>query len=1316
MGHDPFSPVSLAAINVLCLPVRRVEPTTFASWIQLLSEKARCISRVSRSVEDTRQEDSSEHVKDGALLFQFSGNSENETLTHTSHFEPNRQPCLFLGLLDVASLSKHELETLHDVCLTTLDELRSATSGYANEGAVFRLAIIGNVAASLPSDALILGEFDQIPDSVLRQIVEAASASLYHSLERIRLHNVDLPQLKNAPEAATLSEVRQEPRAEDGRRQSILPSLTRSPTQTPPVPDVDTQNSQSGKTVSMALIKLQLGLWQEALQQFADGARASREVNSPAWHARALDGILTCLLLLAWSGQSFDIPQDCYPTYRGLSSNTAINNIAEANRTVSEKYAGASAHRLQALTAFLPGLLATIVNLYDRATLGFDNALPTLLVCESRIRLCNLLITTRKHEGMLSTQALSDILSQPMDKATNGNLEPPSTSLVLRPSHLSSLLVEAIVEAQASLHIESAAGIYLAACQALSDIELVRKQGFFLKDVLQKLPPVLVEARRRGAAHHSRSSAQMSHSLTSSKPQLRVSQAVRALLQLAARIFGLPDLLYTPQSQSREEDLQSICARLSSWLAVFTSGDIATKLEILRLCVRISDALPDLRGSVDFMSLVLFISRQTMTFTRAIVNAVPLIPAEEQARLSSGISSTIEYAHKVGVKEEIAANYWDDFLVRGIEVYEHPSAGRLVPHSSQDLSHTTKSGTAKRDPFIYNPFSDTATVSGPRILVRDDVATFDVFLQNTLEIDIEIERLTLLAEGGDFESHRIGAVIGPLSLQTFRVSGVPRTTGTMRIIGCKVKVKHCFERDFPVFRGTWKRPQAVEQKQTPEIHLPTSTPLELNVIKPLPQLRISSTSLSQNSLMVLDGEKTKLTLTMHNSSHITADFVLFGFHDSVAKQLQEILDSKDPSPADAYEIQHQLTSRPAIRRIHHDAHHGTTIAINAGQAQIFEFEVQGKPGLTEVVIVVDYTHLGKPRNEIEGTFHTRQIQFHIGVTVNGTIDIPRCSILSMPGNCQLARALNDEAQAEDHRDQRGDAQTNQCLLQLDLRSFWQTPIEVTIQLPKTGSERDIAESVFENTDTYILQPGQIERALIAIPRIFVAEPFAPIPSLDTKRQFVVSASKLSLEADLAAREAFWYREELCKRLSIKWHEVHGIRKGDVDVRKGVRLSARIIDALRVEHVQISFEVNAASDFEAETVLKHAESNYEVKRHTSLNLVVRIHNLTQNALRFMLRLQPSLQDQPHNMATDLGKKFVWSGTLQRAIKRPLEPGAFVEMNTSIILLAEGVYEVNATIEELSSRRDRSAELTSTELFGDRRIWHARKPCMLTVSPS
>lgn len=282
MGYDAFSAKSLATINVLCVPAGQCDSVKFDALVRYLSQNAAIVPRTIVNSEVSRGESNSGVVKDGALLFEFSGHLHHEVVSGSFHFEPDRHVGLVLGLLDESVLREHDGE-LESVLARLQHALHDTCSNHAIEGAHSKIVVFGSDLTGSSADVLSVNSLtERSPNSVTQWLVESASAVLNHSLERIRIQDVELPQWKDRPQTAGHVEVRQEPRTEDVRRQSLLPSLVRSPTQTPPFPDTGAHSIESGKTVAAALIKLQLGLWLEALEQFADGARAARESNSPA--------------------------------------------------------------------------------------------------------------------------------------------------------------------------------------------------------------------------------------------------------------------------------------------------------------------------------------------------------------------------------------------------------------------------------------------------------------------------------------------------------------------------------------------------------------------------------------------------------------------------------------------------------------------------------------------------------------------------------------------------------------------------------------------------------------------------------------------------------------------------------------------------------------------------------------------------------------------------------------------------------------------------------------------------------------------------
>jgi hypothetical protein len=49
------------------------------------------------------------------------------------------------------------------------------------------------------------------------------------------------------------------------------------------------------------------GQWQDAIRELVDGANRARAFSDHLWHGKALENIMVCMLLFAWSGMDFQV-------------------------------------------------------------------------------------------------------------------------------------------------------------------------------------------------------------------------------------------------------------------------------------------------------------------------------------------------------------------------------------------------------------------------------------------------------------------------------------------------------------------------------------------------------------------------------------------------------------------------------------------------------------------------------------------------------------------------------------------------------------------------------------------------------------------------------------------------------------------------------------------------------------------------------------------------------------------------------------------------------------------------------------------------
>jgi hypothetical protein len=167
----------------------------------------------------------------------------------------------------------------------------------------------------------------------------------------------------------------------------------------------------------------------------------------------------------------------------------------------------------------------------------------------------------------------------------------------------------------------------------------------------------------------------------------------------------------------------------------------------------------------------------------------------------------------------------------------------------------------------------------------------------------------------------------------------------------------------------------------------------------------------------------------------------------------------------------------------------------------------------------------------------------------------------------------------------------------------------------------------------------------------------------------------------------------------------------------------MVDVIKVDHVEIEYDLQPLEKIRQESeklavpaVRRIGRSHFVLRSESFATLTVTIRNRTSDSLRLLLRLQPALRHQPHNIALDLAKRFAWSGVLQRALHPAIEPDGACVAELGVIALAEGEYEINVSVEEIKGRRtDVAAKPAQAVSVGtERRIWHARSPCLIDAT--
>ncbi|EHY57018.1 hypothetical protein HRR83_001917 [Exophiala dermatitidis] len=1352
MGYNPFLPTAGARVNVLCVPAGPVTPGRFQDFTKLLQDAANAkLNHLTSS--SSAQDGPRTSSEDNCILYEISP-TQDPGRPHLFPFETNSRCQILLGLIDGERIEDNasEFDVEDGASTAALSDLEAIKTGFSQQspshlGLLVRQLVYFSKKRPTSVDRDIIFMSDTQGGAVAREF-EAELSNPFTAKVEAMLNELKDQPISMVPGANAQACVR----SSDTPNPST-PSPASTPVPTPSsgssIVDADTQSDTSRGRFKIVhgMYQLQCGLWSDALSLLADGASMAQNGHDHLWHGKALESLLLCMLLLSWSGQGFTVPQVC----RSLPNRSGIFQTEVSSKT-------GDSHR--ALAELMPPMVESILELYAKVSnLDLGGSLQDVLR-ESRIRAVNILVLVKSNGGILTQGCLDQLVLGRMETPAGG-IPVAGEPVAVSKAGLANILIETLQASQSSNYSTHFTSILVAVTSSLSVLGLSRKHAFYLKQMVQQFVTKLIEARKIGASavgiHPAAGLPPVSHALQGILPEM--ATGIRKMLSLVADAYGAPVPPVAPPRHLITADINVISEKVRTWAAEHSYGDLVLKLEMLRTCISVCEALPDVPAGLHFTSYILQASKRVVTLPRQSTNvSPPLMSVEEQARLLDSMNRAALAAPRLGFPK-CSAEYWDDFLVRDVQVFERDDASRLIPHKSSDLAVRGSGLTDTiRDPFIYNPFAKTKSTVAAPVLVAGELASFAVILQNPLEVEVEIEDISLVTKGCCFVPSHHSIVLGPLSVQTFALSGTPTEDGDLEIVGCRARIRNCYDQEFLIFREDWKpypnlkhnavgtvRRRTNRSSKTSDDHetllsiqldLPVPASLKLKIIRPQPRITIQSDGLGTPSIMLLEGESRTFDLKLFNkSTDVPADFILVTTEDSVSSRLQEALSNKDLSSAEIHEVQKQLVESPAVVVRKRNVGSSATI-LGPGQAGIYEVTIVGRPGLVSATVQADYAYLGSPSQEVKGTFYTRQVRFSLSITVNGSIEIPRCNILPIHSDFAwrsnttlrhgseqgphppVQTTKNNIFALSDWYNDIGTGSDNYCMLSLDLRNVWPRPLSIDIQARKRSLNSDLEKTEWEEAFTVLetLQPGYITRVVLLIPRLFIEDSHAQIPSLETQKQFVVTTSKLSAEAEAASRESFWYREELLKCLRGTWKDESSGRCGEIDLRKGIRLSPRLVDVLKLDHVDLTYALQPCdgqgnrADGDASTPVRQiGRSHFILKSETFATLSVKVHNRTQDSLRLLLRLQPSLRNQPHTIALDLSRRFLWSGVLQRALHPAVESGGTAVAELGIIALVPGDYNITASVEEIKARRAKSGDSVSTG--SGRRIWHARTPCLI-----
>ncbi|KAK6354097.1 hypothetical protein TWF730_008514 [Orbilia blumenaviensis] len=1138
--------------------------------------------------------------------------------------------------------------------------------------------------------------------------------------------------------------------------------------------------------IAIASLHLMAGFVTDAFREFTEGAIAAKTNGDFLWHGKALEGLGVCLVIMAWMGLDLQIPTVVFPATTPLSE-------------TKWKLNGAVTDTLETLFSMMPELLNTILGLYSRAGTFNNEPAPALVQSETIIRFCKLMVVAQQCHGLNANSLSNIVLGMPLPP----DLGKPQLKNLSR-GDIAALVMKAYPNNLQSLTVVDAASILGGMASVLDKIEFKRKKALVTRELLKLLVPSLIQARVVGAAetglHPTASGGEEFRPASRNGPsrpgtpqpaegeggldgdEADIVRTSRLLDDLCAAYGITHDTLSQAIETSTDEEKNTLLRKTLADANHYRSfGWLSLKVGVLRSCILLTEAIPDYEAILRYTTKLLEVAGTELS-------------KGEQGKLAESFTRTVGLARKSGLDEDMGgvAEYWDDYLLRDVELVESQIWKPPIPHAASELSAVTD---AAKNPFIYNPFaSKHTTVTSlssttiKTLLVESEPVDFLITLQNPFDFEIQIDSVALDVTGVKFETLPASVVIGAYRQHTYVITGIPHSSGTMKLLGAKIKVYGCKEKFFPIVPDVRMVPVDGEDKikkvgigamklehPRPKSHIsstsnnirasqipqpsfgPDLKQLSISVIPAQPKLIITHTSLPQNAIMVLEGEKQIFTVHVKNESDsVAVDFVAISFVDSTTEPVTNAISQKQGLPAEVYELEVILYKKKAFEWIRPEE----KITIQPGGTGVLKVQVLGKPGLTSGKVVVDYGFIdrqGEKKKDVEGNggWYTRRTETDVTVTVNAAVELVRMDFLPWSGVSSSLLAEHPETQQLQNgnggfsrskfptrneqvrelftRLSNVDNPSTYALVLIDIRNSWPHPLRVSMGFNPAEDDISTGDDMrFSASDT--IPAGHSTRLILPLKRVYVLNPTAPIPSLSkTQRQYVVSMTKVSPELERVTREGFWYKEAVLQRISGIWEEVGTERQGVVECRNFRMGGSRGVEVVKAEEVEVSVTLENDGERETAEVKTTGRGRWSVKTDEFFKVRVAVRNRGPKKVRLVSRLLPCLRfvgGGTSNAGLEMTRRAGFNGTLQKSLGW-IRGGEERVIEMGMVIIASGEYEILGCVEEVKGddydeeevddgtkkcREPLEVEqrLLEEMIRGEKKVWYARDVCNLVAT--
>jgi hypothetical protein len=765
--------------------------------------------------------------------------------------------------------------------------------------------------------------------------------------------------------------------------------------------------------------------------------------------------------------------------------------------------------------------------------------------------------------------------------------------------------------------------------------------------------------------------------------------------------------------QFDNEEVQARVTAISELLEEAPFGWTEQQIAILKDAIAICEMLQD-KTALLFFALIM------------LRDFWPHLGFEEQFKLKDGVSKIV--AAMQGQERDVLLQYWGPKdILTGIELEAGGTAVLPLKMTFAQLQEEKEKSTWLKRQSRQN------AQTPQDLLVQDEVASFAVTLYNPLQIPLELESIHLDLQrvgnlGPTFEpAERKNVILPPSSLHVLRLGGTARGEGKLCVRGVRIKLPHCAERLFTfeyasgeAEKSLWKAQSELDDRWTRTKRFgldargsgSTGQGLQDLNVKPKARARaqenlwilsviakvpVMSLRLSQpvraGSLVLCDGEERTVTLTLTNEGDVPIDHLHFQFEDDMQASVVAMLAEENLEAMDVYELERDLIERPFLSFLDGTQQpDDTTIA--SGASKTLTLRIRGKLDVCRASITVRFGNKAQSRDVGRDHLWVRQTSFSFDV---------RCLPALFLDGLELSALSTEDAEMYAQAMANGDdvRKTGACLVSVAAHNAHPGEVEIALDVQGALPISATKQPWSDRLNCRRLAAHASVRLYFVMPRLSPEQKNAllqrDIPKL-VERQFVVSRSNRSEQAERLVKATFWLRQLLLQRfVRLTWKDVCTGRTGTIST-SGLQIEdpSTASQALFADPVKVDVHVGRQ---------RADKEGLQARANDFVDLSVKIRNLGADPIDARYSILPTTGSESKPSQLVLCVNGHMQGHLRSARRSNAEAtnhgllssGEAAEARSELCFLARGQYKLEVQIRSTTTTSSSAAANHTTSGF-------------------